>query len=329
MNEVNSQKGVPFPPEPAGQAKQGGRHRPALIVAAVFVLLAMLSLTFLFGTCFFFALSFRRAEGEGVGLVRIDGIITSGGTVSGTSAEEVVQELHQAQENKNIKAIILRINSPGGTPAASQEVVREIRRTIKKGKPVVASVGDICASGAYYIASSSDFIFANTDSDVGSIGVIVEIPNLEELNKKIGVDFTVLTEGKFKDIGSPLREVTQEEKDIITAQMKMAYDNFIKDVAKGRKISESRVRELANGLTYPGKQAKELGLIDSIGNFRDAIEKAGRLGGIKGEVRVIELERRSFFGSLGEFLTSAKELLREVRLLVGGYSVEQSVPVKK
>lgn len=322
--EEKRYEGIAAPPQTSYPVMAKKRLNPGFVIAAIAILLVMLMMTFLCGTCFITALSFRGRTGNGIGLVQIEGVISSD-SAYGTSAEDVVEQLHEVQESKRIKAVVLRINSPGGTPAASQEIAREVRRTIRKGKPVVASIGDVGASGAYYVASQASLIIGNPDSDVGSIGVIVEIPNVEEMNKKIGLHFTVLTEGKFKDIGSSFRDVTEEEKQILTSQMKMAYENFIKDVSKGRNLDESKVRELANGLTYPGTEAKRLKLIDETGNFRDAVNKAGKLGGLRGDIEIISLERKTILGTLTDFLKSASGAFRELRLLDEGNGTVQQV----
>jgi len=310
------------------------RRDPGIIIAGTALVLVLLMFVFFCGTCFMFSLAFRGAQsrGDGVALIEVEGLISaSSGSTGffdwGVSSESLVDQLYRAQKDKRVKAVLLRINSPGGTPAASQEVYEEVRRTAR-AKPVVVSIGDVGASGAYLVASAADYIIAAPDSDVGSIGVIVEIPNISELNRKIGVDYTVITQGQYKDIGSPLRPVTPEEKAIITEQAKAAYEHFIKDVAAGRRIDEAKVRELATGITWPGTQARDLKLIDDTGNLRDAVEKAGRLGGIKGEVHLIRMESESPFSVFSRFVTAVRELARNVGLFRGGGGTSQEYPVK-
>ncbi|MDD5448050.1 MAG: signal peptide peptidase SppA [Actinomycetota bacterium] len=314
MNEEHSALRPPSPPPTSSY--QGGGSGSGRVVAIVAIVLVAFLVVLLLCVCFILPIAFSgRPHGKRVGLVEINGIISSSGEGSlfewGTSAERVIEELDRARKDREIKAIVIRISSPGGTPAGAQEIYREIIRT-KKEKPVVVSIGDVGASGAYYIASAADFIFASADSNVGSIGVILEIPNLEELYNKMGVEYTVITKGKYKDIGSPLRQLTPEEAQILDAQMQATYDNFIADVASGRKMKESRVRELATGLTWPGEEAKRLGLIDSIGNLRDAARKAGRMGGIKGEVELVPVKGGRSLSLISELLTTLKELVKKI-----------------
>jgi protease IV len=316
-----------------GYEPQKRKLSPGWIVGGIAGILVLLMFTFLCGTCFIFSSIIGRTgyRGDGVGLIELQGVMTaSGGGVGflqgiGTSSQEVVEQLHRAREDDNIKAVLLRIDSPGGTPAAGEEIYREIERT-RDEKPVVVSIGDMGASAAYLVASATDHIFASADSDVGSIGVIATIPNYEELNEKIGVEYTIITEGEYKDIGSPYRPVTPQETAIISGQMKVAYDNLIRNIANGRDLEESRVRELATGLTWPGQEAKDLGLIDEIGNIRDAADKAGEMGGIEGDVRLIPLQTTwSPFGIFGEFLQSLKNTIREA--VFGDGASPESGPV--
>jgi protease-4 len=336
MDQVPRSPGPPVPPPAAAPYAQKKTSSATVgwIVGGIALVLAFLMIMFLCGTCFFVSIIFRSAggfTGNGVGLIEITGVLSSdGGGFTGTSSASIVQQLDSARRNSRIKAVLLRIDSPGGTPAAAQEVYREVRRTIEV-KPVVVSVGDVCASGAYYIASASSVIFSEPDSDVGSIGVILEIPNVEELDKKIGLHWYVFTQGQYKDIGSPLRPPTPAEQSILTDQMRVAYDHFIRDVALGRHMDEAKVRDLATGLTFPGTQAKDLGLIDAIGNYRDATTRAGRMGGIKGEVRLIPLSQRGLFGLFSEFLTSFKDIANSLKTLMkdNGVTNDTSPPQER
>ncbi len=236
--------------------------------------------------------SARGLPGTGsVAIVRIEGVISSSGggggifSIAGTSPETVITQLRRADRDFSVKSILLRIDSPGGTASASQEIYREIKRV---KKPVVASIGDIGASGAYYAASAADVIVANPASAVGSIGVILEVPNMEELLKKLGVEYTFITRGKYKDIGNPTRPLTPEEREILESQAEEIYGQFIADVAKGREMPVGTVKELATGLTYLGSDALGLKLVDKIGNFQDAVDLAAKLGKIKGEPGIVE-----------------------------------------
>jgi len=247
------------------------------------------------GGCFFIGLltgslgGTSYALGDSVYEIRLEGVISgekfssllSGETVT---PEEIIGQLDEADKNPNVKAILLRVNSPGGSPAASQEIYEEIK---KMEKPVVVSVSDTCASGAYYVASAADRIIANRSSSVGSIGVIMQIPNYEDLYEKLGLKYTTIKQGKYKDIGSPDRPLTKEEMKLLEAQLKEIYRQFIADVAEARSMDVSEVEELATGWVFLGTEALELGLIDDIGNYKDAINIAAELGGIKGEPIVI------------------------------------------
>lgn len=234
----------------------------------------------------------RVLPGSGsVALIRIEGIISSstgqGGvlTVAGPYPEDIISQLRRAEKDFTVKAVLLRIDSPGGTAAASQEIYREVRRM---KKPVVASVGDVTASGAYYIASAADRIVASPASAVGSIGVILQIPNFQGLLDKLGVKYVFITRGKYKDIGNPTRDLQPEEREILEGQADKVYEQFIQDVAQARGLPVSQVRELATGLTYLGSEALEFKLIDQLGNFQDAIDLAAKMGKIKGEPGIVE-----------------------------------------
>ena len=251
---------------------------------------------FIFSTsCFFIGLfsgSFGRTSytlGDSVYEIRLEGVISAEKYSSLFGAktvtpEEIISQLDEAEKNPNVKAILIRVNSPGGSPAASQEIFEEIR---KIEKPVVVSVSDTCASGAYYVSSAADRIIANRSSSVGSIGVIMQIPNYEDLYEKLGLKYTTIKQGKYKDVGSPDRPLTSEEIKLLEAQLKEIYRQFIADVAEARSMDVSEVEELATGWVFLGTEALELGLIDDIGNYKDAINIAAELGGIKGEPIVI------------------------------------------
>jgi protease-4 len=257
--------------------------------------------------------------GDAVAVIYIDGQIagvgggalTSGGEIT---PEVILDELKQAEEDDAVKAIILRIDSPGGTASASSEIAMEVARV---KKPIIASVGDMCASGAYMIASQCDEIVCTNSSDIGSIGVIMEVGDFSELFKKLGVKFISIHEGEFKDAGSPWRSLTATETAMLESDIKIVYDDFISIVATGRKMKESDVRALATGWAWPGKRAKELGLVDRIGNYSDAVARAGRLGEIEGEPRIVKYRDESL-GTLLQGLTSSIERLGAAGSLANG-----------
>jgi protease-4 len=226
---------------------------------------------------------------DSIYLIKMEGVISgsqSSGLLGGASItpENIIEELIIAEKNPGVKAIIIRVNSGGGSAAASQEIFEELRK-IKK--PVVVSVGDICASGAYYISCAADKIVANRSSSIGSIGVIMQITNLEELYKKLGITYTTVKAGKYKDAGSPDRPLTDEELGLLQEQTFKVYDQFINDVAQSRNIPVEKVKEIATGWVYLGTEALDLGLIDKIGTYKDAEMLAAELAGIKGEPNVI------------------------------------------
>lgn len=230
--------------------------------------------------------------GDSVYEIRLEGLISAdryAGFFMGETVtpEKIISQLDEAESNPNVKAILIRVNSPGGSAAASQEIYEEVKKT---EKPVVVSVSETCASGAYYISSAADKIVANRSSSVGSIGVIMQLPNFEGLYEQLGIKYTTIKQGEFKDVGSPDRPITEEEVRMLEAQLKEIYEQFISDVADSRSMEISEIRELATGWVFLGTEALELGLIDEIGNYKDAIDAAAELGGIEGEPVVIRQE---------------------------------------
>lgn len=267
-----------------------------IIVILVFLSLAFLGIML---TILLIAEAFPgpKLKGGSVAVIRLEGVISALGTeggilpTAGVSPERITEQLQQAEEDSRVKAILLRVNSPGGTPAASEEISFEVRRA---KKPVVASIADIGASGAYWAVSGSDKIVASPTSFVGSIGVYMEIPDYRELFKKIGVQYVIIKQGKYKALGHPGKKLTEEERIILERQSKIIYEKFIEEVAVGRRnLSEREVRKLATGLAFPGTEALKLGLVDKLGNFQDALDLAAKLGKIKGKPEVVEYRKPS------------------------------------
>jgi protease-4 len=222
---------------------------------------------------------------EKVGVVEIKGVITESRTA--------IKQLDAFRDDPAIKAIVVRINSPGGAVGPSQEILREIEK-IKKKKKIVASLGTLAASGGYYIACGADLIMANRGTATGSIGVIMQFTNVEGLTKKVGLDFLTLKSGRYKDVGSPFRPMTPEEKAYMQQLLDNIYQQFLSDVARNRKIPLEKLKSLAEGKVYTGEQAKQVGLVDTFGNLPDAIEKAGRLAGLKGKVEAAYPPKEGF-----------------------------------
>jgi protease-4 len=223
--------------------------------------------------------------GEKVAIIEIKGVILD--------PQPAIEKLIRFRKNDQVKAIVLRIDSPGGGVGPAQEIYAEVKRT-QREKKVIASVGSVAASGGYYIACAADEIMANPGSITGSIGVIVETLNIEELLKKIGLRSNVVKSGKLKDMGSPMRTMTDEERKLLQGVLDSIHEQFIQAVADGRKLPVETVRPLADGRIFSGNQAKNLGLIDSLGNLEDAIILAAQMSGIKGEPEVIYPEKKRF-----------------------------------
>ena len=242
---------------------------------------------------------------KGVAVVYLYGPLSISRRASGWArflpgADSVTSELRKIGEIETIKAVVLRINSPGGSIGAVQEIYEEVNRLKEKGKKIVVSMGDVGASGAYYIACAADKIVANAGTVTGSIGVLMSLGNMEELFRKIGIKVEVIKRGKHKDIGSLSREMTPEERKLLQGLIDDAYDQFLQAVIEGRNLKKTEAEKIAQGQVFTGRQAKNLGLIDEIGNFQDAVRLAGKLAGIPGEPKVIELPR-PFPGILGIF----------------------------
>ena len=225
----------------------------------------------------------RLAFGDKIAIVEIKGVITQ--------SSGIIEEIRQYEEDEGVKAIILRIDSPGGGVGPSQEIHREILK-VKSKKKVVTSMGSVAASGGYYIACASDLIVANPGTITGSIGVLMEFTNIEELFKKIGIKGVVLKSGEHKDIGSPFREMTPEEKKIIQGVIDNVHQQFIMAVAQGRNLDRAKVVEIADGRILTGEQAKELGLVDRMGNLQDAIDIVAKMVGIEGKPSILYPKRR-------------------------------------
>lgn len=247
--------------------------------------------------------------GDKVAVVDIKGVIAD--------PYEVNETLRELGERDDVKAVVLRIESPGGAVGPSQEIHGEILR-LKVKKTVVASMGAVAASGGYYAAVAADRIMANPGTITGSIGVIVEFVNAQELLGKIGLKGYVVKSGKFKDVGSPLREMEKEERELLQTLINDVNGQFIKAVAEGRGLKTEEVKKIADGRIFTGAQAKELKLVDELGGLSDAIALSASLAGIEGEPSVIYPERqkisiwKTFSG--GASIESLTELFTGLRV---------------
>lgn len=225
-------------------------------------------------------------EPNRIGVVEIEGLLRD--------ARPVLDSLAEFRRDSSVKAVVLRVESPGGGVGASQEVYREVRRTAME-KPVVASLGGIAASGGYYASAAATYIIANPGTLTGSIGVVAHLPNLQGLFDKVGYRTVTIKSGQFKDVGNPGRAMTDAEIALLQETLDGMHGQFIKDVAEGRRLSLEQVRAVADGRVLSGEKALELKLVDALGNFQDAVIKAKDLGGIVGEPRIVyaDKERRS------------------------------------
>ncbi|HAP41518.1 MAG TPA: signal peptide peptidase SppA [Nitrospira sp.] len=220
-----------------------------------------------------------------VALIRVEGVILD--------AQATISELKHYSENPLVKAIVLRIDSPGGGVVPSQEIHDAVKRVKNKSnKAVIASMGTVAASGGYYIAAATDRIIANPGTLTGSIGVIMEMANFEGLMKKVGVEGVVIKSGRFKDVGSPIRKMSEEERKLLQSVMDDVHHQFIQAVADGRSLEVSEVEPLADGRIYTGRQAKEARLVDELGDLDDAIHIAADIAGMEGEPKVVEPRKR-------------------------------------
>ncbi|HEV8539547.1 MAG TPA: signal peptide peptidase SppA [Nitrospiraceae bacterium] len=220
-----------------------------------------------------------------IAVIRVEGVILD--------AQQTVGDLKKFAENPTVKAIVLRIDSPGGGVVPSQEIHDAVKRVRNKNnKAVIASMGTVAASGGYYIAAAADRIIANPGTLTGSIGVIMELANLEGLLKKIGVESVVVKSGQHKDLGSPFRKMSEGDRHILQSVMDDVHDQFIEAVAEGRSLDIKDVRPLADGRIFTGRQAKDIKLVDELGDLEDAIRLAADMAGIEGEPKVVEPRKR-------------------------------------
>lgn len=216
--------------------------------------------------------------GEKVGVVEVEGVIVS--------SKKAIEQLVEFRKDSSVKAIVLRVDSPGGGVGPSQEIYQEVKRAATV-KPVVVSMGSVAASGGYYISAPARRILANPGTLTGSIGVIMEFTNWQELLDKIGLGSEVVKSGRFKDIGSPVRPMTDEDREILQTLIDDVHQQFIASIAEGRKMEVDAVRALADGRVFTGRQALQSGLVDELGNLQDAITVAGKLAGIEGDPKVV------------------------------------------
>jgi protease-4 len=254
-----------------------------LLLIGLFFLLLMALMGSLFGQR-------TLTWGEHIGVVTIEGVIRD--------SQEISRQLNTFGKDGSIKAVVLRIDSPGGGVAPAQEIYDAVL-AVKKKKKVVASMGSLAASGGYLIACAADRVVANPGTVTGSISAIMHFANAEELLKKIGLKSSVVKSGRFKDIGTPTRPMTEDEKALIQSLVDDTYDQFLEAVSKGRRIPKEDLRRIADGRVFTGRQAQKLGLVDELGDLNYTVRLAGTLSGIKGEPDVIyPVKKKSTFWEL-------------------------------
>ncbi len=248
------------------------KKRPVLLGVGI-----MAGLVLMFAFSVFIA---RILHGDGHGLIMGDsvGVVEVKGMI--IDSKETIKQLHDFRKNQKVKAVVLRIDSPGGVVGPTQEIYEEVRKLTLK-KKVVVSMGSVAASGGYYIAAPASTIFANPGTVTGSLGVLMKLSNIESLLGKIGLKSFVLKSGRFKDTGSPVRAMTEEDKAVLQGVIENMHGQFVKAVAEGRRIPQAEVTRIADGRIFTGEQALRLKLVDKLGNLQDAVAEAGKMAGIK------------------------------------------------
>lgn len=229
-------------------------------------------------------------------------------------SQNIVRQFKKYRENRGVRAIVFRVDSPGGGVSASQEIYEEVKKTRNSGKPVVVSMGSVAASGGYYVSCGASKIVANPGTLTGSIGVIFQFLHFNELMNKIGIDASTFKTGKYKDIGSPFRKTTEDEKKFFDQLLGDVYNQFVDVVAKERKMDRKRVVQYADGRVFTGRQAFEYGFVDTLGTLEDAITIAAKLGDISGKPKVVkERKVRTWLERLmGEAVTEIAGLKKEL-----------------
>ena len=262
--------------------------------------IAILIVLLVFGPMLSSASSFSYNGKGRIALIEIRGPISR--------AQDTISQIIKHREDDSVRAIVLRIESPGGAVAPTQEIFDELRKTREAGKIIVASMGSVAASGGYYIACSADSIIANPGTITGSIGVIMEVPHAEGLLDKVGIGWQVVKSGKHKDIGSLSRGMTDKEIGLLQSVIDDVYDQFVDAVTRYRPLSREEVVELADGRIYTGNQAVLLRLVDRLGTYQDAIALAGKMAGLPEKPKVVRQRPKTFFEMLMDNMDSMTRL---------------------
>ena len=274
------------------------RRHPVILGITLLAFIGFVAIIAIYGLGLFGGDGRSFSLREKVGIIPIEGIIGD--------AEELIEQINEFADDRGIRAVVLRIDSPGGGVVPSQEIYQAVRE-LKKKKKVVASMGSVAASGGYLIAVAADRIVANPGSITGSISTVMHYANVEGLLKKVGVRSSVVKSGKFKDIGSPTREMTAEERSLIQAIVDDIYDQFVRTIALNRKLPLQRIFELADGRIFSGRHAMDLGLVDELGGLQDAVLLAGKLSGMEGSPEIVHgmKKKTTLFKYLLGSMTSA------------------------
>ena len=286
------------------------KSRPLRVITAALVIYVGVAALFL-------AMGSSRRGGEGgqalfgprIAIVELEGVIAE--------VDDLVREVKAHRDNPQVKAVVIRINSPGGVVGPTQELHQALMRVREAGKPVVASLGSVAASGGYYTAVAADRIFANPGTLTGSIGVIMQMANVENLFKKVGVEYIVVKAGQYKDLGNFSRPMTPEEKRVLQTLLDDVHAQFIDAVALGRKLDRAEVVKFADGRVFSGVQARDLKMVDTLGSLEDAVNEAAKLAGLALPPAVIRPSKRF----------SVFDLLRsQIGFRLPGLGMAQSLP---
>jgi len=264
------------------------------------------------------------SSGDRIGVLYISGVIHAGKSSIGgfmseqtSGSDSIVGILNKAAKDDGIKAVLIRVNSPGGSAAASQEIYNAIVR-LKEKKPVIVSMGDVAASGGYYISAASDKIFADPATLTGSIGVIMQFLNYGGLFEKYGLEGVTIKSVKYKDIGSPYRKMLPEERAILQSALDSVHQQFVRDVAKGRGLKVEEVVKIADGRVFTGEQAQKIKLVDKLGGMQEAIEYAAKKGGLDLPANIDYLQKENpfsmFFNSMSGIKPASMEELKIKKL---------------
>ncbi len=250
-------------------------------------------------------------RGDKLAVVELSGVITS--------SEDVVRQIKKYRDDKSIKGILLRVESPGGAVVPSQEMYEEVKKT-RETKPVVVSMGSLAASGGYYVSCGATRLVANRGTLTGSIGVIGEFLQLHEAMNKLGIGVKTIKSGKLKDAGSSTKKMSEEAEKYFQSLMDDVHEQFITVVERERRLKHSEAVEIADGRVFTGEQAVKMGLVDTLGTFEEAVKIAAELSGIDGEPSIVkEREKRSFFermfGDVGESVKDLKQTILEKPIL--------------